>query len=92
MFLPDFSKLCVDSPSRNSHYNRLGRSNFVVCNPFFLGNAKVVFHSGVAPERKCRREVDEYSSFFFQEFILSCRVIECPISLFLFVWQHDSPQ
>jgi hypothetical protein len=29
-------------------------TNFLVSNSHFLGNAKVMFHSGVTPDGKCR--------------------------------------
>ena len=43
-----FTELCSNPATRNCHYDRLDRTDFVVCNTLFFGDAKVMFHSRIA--------------------------------------------
>ena len=43
-----FTEFCSNPATRNCHYDRLDRTDFVVCNTLFFGDAKVMFHSRIA--------------------------------------------
>ena len=83
-----FTKLRPDPAGFDRHHDRLHRADLLIGHPFFLGHAKIVFHSRVAGHRHGGGEMDHQSRFLIEDFVVSGRFVELSKRLVLFFRKH----
>lgn len=84
----DFAQLSVNSPGRDRHDDGLHRTEFFLANPVCPGDAKVVFHSGIAPGGHGRGEVDQHGGLRIEDRVVASGVVKGTVGVVLFSWQH----
>ncbi len=83
---PSFTKLCLNSATRNGHYYRLYGPELIVGYALFLGHAKVMLHSRITGNSHGRSHVDQKRRLRLQNLVMASRIIKIVKSLSLFFW------
>jgi len=56
-FNTSFTKLCTNPAGRDSHYDRLDRTDLLISYSLFFGNAKVILHSRITSDSHRRSQM-----------------------------------
>jgi hypothetical protein len=81
-----FTKLRINSATRNGHYYRLHGPELIIGYPLFLGHAKLMLHSRIAVNSHRRSHVDHERGLRLQNLVIASRIIKLVKSLSLLLW------